>query len=101
MFESFIPFMQGTIGDKRLMECLDFCKLGNQYCLKKSASGLTYVKSYPLKGLELQKAYERYRNRKRGLHPGLREIYRKQIAGEKFIDDYLAEGAYVQPDVRL
>ena len=97
MFESFIPFMQGAIGDKRLMECLDFCKLGNQYCLKKPVDGLTFIQSYPLKGLELQKAGERYRDRRRGLQQGLREIYRNQIPGEKFIDDYLREDAYVQP----
>jgi hypothetical protein len=87
-------FIGGIIGDKRLIECLDFCKFGNQYCLKNSADGLEFTKSFPLKGQELVQAQNSSRLRKSGMTSQLRAIQRSSIAGEKFVEDYLAEGDY-------
>jgi len=52
MDESLSTFLDGEIGDLRLLKCLDYCKLGNQYLLRKPISDLKYVKHYALKGLE-------------------------------------------------
>ena len=87
-------FISGIIGDKRLIECLDFCKFGNQYCLKNSAEGLEFIKSAPLKGLELQQARDRYYTRRSDMTNQLRIIQRNSIPGEKYIEDYLSEGDY-------
>ena len=89
-------FLSGTIGDKRLIECLDFCNLGNQYCILERIPGLTFVRSYALHGLELQRANERNVLRKRGMGSKLVEIQRRPVSGERFIEDYLAEGDYVE-----
>ena len=88
------PFLLGTLGDSRLIACLDYCKLGNQYCLKESAEYLTFVRSFPLKGLELQQAADRYRNRRRGMQEQLIKIQRSIMSDEKFIEDYMKEGGY-------
>ncbi|MCL2774172.1 MAG: DUF3990 domain-containing protein [Oscillospiraceae bacterium] len=89
-------FMNGTIGDKRLIKCLDYCKLGNQYCLRESAEGLIFNRSYKLKGLELQQAAEGFRNRRKGMQEQLIQIQRNSIQGEKFIEDYIRMGDYVE-----
>ena len=87
-------FINGIIGDKRLIKCLDFCKFGNQYCLKNSAEGLEFVKSTTLRGLELEQARDRYYARRSGMTNQLRIIQRNSIPGEKFIEDYLTERDY-------
>ena len=91
---SFNAFMGETIGDLRLLECLELAELGDQYSLRKSAKYLEWEGSYQLKGMELERAVMRNRNRMSNMHNRVREIYRKQIEGEKFIYEYLEEGGY-------
>ena len=91
---SFNAFMGETIGDLRLLECLELAELGDQYSLRESAKYLVWEGSYQLKGMELERAVMRNRNRMKNMHNRVREIYRKQIEGEKFIYEYLKEGGY-------
>ena len=93
---SFNAFMGETIGDLRLLECLDLAQLGDQYLLRESAEYLKWEGSYILKGAELDRAVARNQQRMQNMHNRVRAIYRKQIAGEKFIYDYLEEGGYVE-----
>ena len=93
---SFNAFMGETIGDLRLLECLDLAGLGDQYSIRQSAEYLKWVNSYQLKGLELDRAVMRNRNRMLNMHNRVRAIYRKQVAGEKFIYEYLEEGGYIE-----
>ena len=90
------PFLIGTIGDKRLIKCLDYCKLGNQYCIREYIESLKFVRSYKLKGLELQQAADGFRNRRRGMQEQLIQIQRNSISGEKFIENYVKMGDYVE-----
>ena len=90
-------FMQGIIGDLRLLRCLDFCKLGNQYLFRNSAKNLSFVKSYSLKGLELQRARERHQNRRKNMTAELIGIQRVSLSGERFIEEYLEGGDYFEP----
>lgn len=92
MFPSLDLFLEGTLGDKRLGKCLSFVNLGKQYCFRNSVEGLVYQESYPLKGLEKQRAAERSRDRKRGMDSGLRDIIQNQPPGEKFIQHYKEMG---------
>ena len=91
---SFNAFMEETIGDLRLLECLELAELGNQYSLRESTEYLRWEGSYPLKGLEMERAITRNRNRMHNVHNRVRDIYRKQIAGEKYFYEYLEEGGY-------
>lgn len=90
-------FMQGEIGDQRLLKCLDFCKFGDQYLFRESPINLTDVRSYDLKGQELQRARTRNAARKRDMLNELQRIRRQPIAGELYIEDYLARGDYIEP----
>ena len=92
LFPSLDQFLEGTIGDKRLEKCLTYVNLVSQYCFRNNIQGLTYKRSYPLKGLEKQNAAERYRNRKRGMDSGLMHIIRTSITGEKFVEHYTEMG---------
>ena len=89
-------FTNGIIGDLRLLACLDYCRLGNQYLLRQPINGFTLVKSYPLKGMELQRSSERFQNRRKNMNTELLKIQRTPIVGEKYIDDYQAGGDYVE-----
>ena len=91
---SFNAFMGETIGDLRLLECLELAELGDQFSLRESAKYLKWEGSYPLKGMELERAAMRNLNRMKNMHNRVRDIYRKQIEGEKYIYEYLAEGGY-------
>ena len=87
-------FLRGEIGDQRLFRCLDYCKLGNQYLLRQSARYLSNHTSTLLKGAELQQAVERRAARRRGMEAELLKIRRQPVSGEKYIEDYLADGDY-------
>ena len=89
-------FLRGEIGDKRLFRCLDYCKLGNQYLLRKSVKYLCNHTYKPLKGTELQQAEKRREARRRGMEDQLQKIRRQPVTGEKFIDDYLADGDFYE-----
>ena len=91
---SFNAFMGETIGDLRLLECLEMAELGDQYSFRVSAEYLRWEGSYPLKGMELERAMARNRNRMQNMHNRVRDIYRKQVEGEKYIYEYLEEGGY-------
>ena len=91
---SFNAFMGETIGDLRLLECLELAGLGIQYSLRVSAKYLKWESSYVLRGEELERALARNQNRLRDMSNRVRVIYRKQIAGEKFIYEYMEEGGY-------
>ena len=91
---SFNAFMGETIGDLRLLECLELAELGDQYSFRVSAEYLKWEGAYPLKGMELERAVTRNRNRMQNMQNRVRDIYRKQISGEKFIYEYMAEGGY-------
>ena len=90
-------FMQGIIGDLRLLKCLNYCNLGNQYLLRGPTGFLTFERSYNLKGLELQRAIDRYYIRRQDMSSRIQSIYEEQIPGEKFLRHYLAEGDYIEP----
>jgi len=90
------PFLIGTIGDRRLIKCLDYCKLGNQYCLRESVEGFTFVRSSKLRGLELQQAADGFRNRRRGMQEQLIQIQRNSMPDEKYIEDYIKMGDYIE-----
>ena len=96
MFEYLADFIRGAIGDKRLMKCLDYCKLGSQYCLRKDPAGLTFVNSYPLQSQERQNANQRFKDRRIGMRMELQQIIRRHIEGERFIEDYLQEGDFFE-----
>ena len=87
-------FMRGEIGDQRLLQCLDYCKLGNQYLLRQGTECLSNHSYKVLKGIELQRAVERKGARRREMEEGLLKIRRQPIAGEKYIEDYLNKGDY-------
>ena len=87
-------FLRGEIGDIRLFRCLDYCKLGNQYLLRQTVKYLSNHTFEPLKGAMLHQAEERRAARRRGMEAQLQKIRRQPIAGEKFIDDYLADGDF-------
>ena len=87
-------FLRGEIGDLRLFRCLDYCKLGNQYLLRLSAEYLSNHTFKSLKGAELQQAGERRTARRKGMEAELQKIRRQPVSGERFIDDYLADGDY-------
>ena len=89
-------FLRGEIGDRRLFRCLDYCKLGNQYLLRQSAKYLSNHSFYPLKGAELQLAGKRRAERRRGMEVELQKIRRQPVSGERFIDDYLADGDFYE-----
>ena len=91
---AFNAFMGETIGDLRLLECLELAELGDQYSLRISAEYLKWEGSYPLKGMELERAIMRNRNRMLNMHNRVRDVFRKQIEGERFIYEYLEEGGY-------
>ena len=90
-------FLNGIIGDLRLLKCLDYCKLGDQYLIRRMTGSLSFERSYSLKGQELQRAWDRWQARRRDMNAELLKIQRNSIAGEKFIDDYLEEGDYLEP----
>ena len=50
--------------------------------------------SYALKGAELDRAVARNQRRMQNMHSRVRDIYRKQAVGEKFVYEYLEEGGY-------
>lgn len=89
-------FMEGIIGDLRLLRCLDYCKLGNQYVFRSSAEGLTPYKSYGLANLQLQQAATRWVGRRRRMNDDLKIIQRTPISGELYIDDYLHKGDFLE-----
>lgn len=97
MNEAMPLFMSGIIGDKRLLECLDLCKLGDQYAFTDGLEKLSFSKHYVLKGQELQRAENRFRSRRTDLTRQLRLIYEKSPKGEMFIRHYLEEGDYIEP----
>lgn len=101
MDDSFSLFLDGVIGDLRLIKCLDYCKLGNQFCFRSSADCLTEENSYELKGLELQKASERFYNRRSSMESQLRLIRRQSIEGELFVEDYVQRGGYSEKKLEL
>jgi len=80
-----------SIGDKRLFECLTLVKLGDQFVLKNNTNGLTFIKSYILKGKMLQDALQRHDDRRHDMKRALEGINRKQYPDEKFLDDYVKE----------
>ena len=90
-------FMSGIIGDIRLLECLDYCKLGNQYLLRGSAEYLTFIESCQLRDSDLKIALDNYNGRRKNMGSELIKIQRAPVTGEKFIEDYLAEGDYIEP----
>jgi len=91
---SFNAFMGDTIGDLRLLECLELAELGDQYSLRESAKYLRWEGSYSLRGMELDRAISRNRKRMQNVHNRVREIYRKHVDGEKYFYEYLDEGGY-------
>ena len=92
-------FLSGVIGDKRLKKSLDYCKLGDQFLLRENTSFLSNHSSKPLTGGEKQQAAERFKSRRQGMGRDLTLIQRESIAGEKYIEDYLAMGDYHEPTV--
>ena len=96
MFDELQFFVASAIGDKRLIECLDYCKLGNQYCIREPIDGLTWERSYEIKGLQLQQVTKRHADRRREMSKGLELIRERNIPGEKFIRHYREMGAYVE-----
>jgi len=79
------------IGDKRLFECLTLVQLGDQYTLKNSVEGLTFVGSYVLKGFTLQQARDRHSQRRVNMAATLNKIKRNQYTNELFLEDYVEE----------
>jgi hypothetical protein len=71
-------------------------KLGNQYLLRSTAEYLSDHTFKTLKGAELKRTGERRAARRREIEAGLQKIRRQPISGEKYIDDYLADGDYYE-----
>jgi len=86
--DSLSLFLNGDIGDLRLIRCLDYCNFGDQFVFRESSNGLLFEDSYVLKGLDLQRANERFYERRRNMRGALQSIRRSSIDGEKFIEDY-------------
>lgn len=89
-------FLGGEIGDLRLIKCLEYCKLGDQYLLKKLPDKAEHLETRRLHGLALQTAYNRNMARRDNMDNALLKIRRQSIEGELFIDDYLAKGDYIE-----
>jgi hypothetical protein len=89
-------FLRGEIGDRRLFKCLDYCKLGNQYLLRKNVKYLYNHTYYPLKGIEIQLAENRRAERRKGMETELQKIRRQPVSDEKYIDDYISYGDYYE-----
>ena len=89
-------FLRGEIGDLRLFSCLDYCMLGNQYLLRTTGQYLSNHTVKHLKGAELQQAGARVAARRSGMDAELQKIRRQPVAGERYIDDYLADGDYYE-----
>ena len=89
-------FIDETLGDKRLLEALNYCKLGNQYLLRDSSECLSFSESYELKGQELQRAESRWHSRRKGMDVFVKSLFKKPVDGEKYLSDYIAGGDYVE-----
>jgi len=89
-------FLSGEIGDLRLIKCLEYCKLGDQYLLKKLPDKAEHLEARRLHGLALQTAYNRNIARRHNMDNALLKIRRQSVEGELFIDDYLAKGDYIE-----
>ena len=79
------------ISDRMLFDCLSLVQLGDQYVLTKNAAGLTFLKSYVLKGKMLQDAKHRHEERRRSMTKKLGDIRRRRYDDEKFVVDYMEE----------
>ena len=89
-------FMDGTLGDKRLLESLNYCKLGAQFLLRQSTKYLISHQNKDLKGAELQRAQARWISRRNGMNEYVKGLFRKPVIGEKYIEDYIAGGDYIE-----
>ena len=89
-------FIRGIIGDIRLIKCLDYCNLGNQYMLRVPSVDITHVDSYQLQGESLKAAVSRIQARRKRINQHIHTIYEEQQQGEKFFRHYLADGDYVE-----
>ncbi|MCL1883464.1 MAG: DUF3990 domain-containing protein [Defluviitaleaceae bacterium] len=96
LFDSLRDFTRGIIGDLRLIECSQFCKLGSQYCLRKNADGLDFVESYDLSKCDAQKSRKRIAERRNNMKQGLLQIYRSNPQGELYIEDYYKKGDFYE-----
>ena len=92
MFSVMPLFMQGIIGDRRLIKCLDYCKLGKQYLFREHAAGLTFIESYIMNDSQRKDAIERYNDRRKRMNRDLIILQREPMQGEKFIEHYLEGG---------
>ena len=94
--ESIASFLLGDIGDVRLIRSLDYCNLGVQYCLRTSSQYLFNHSFKELKGMELQRAQQRFLSRRFSMLDGLRKIRREPVIGERFIEDYVDLGDFYE-----
>ena len=94
LFDSLRDFTRGIIGDIRLMQCLDYCKLGSQYCLRERIDRLFLVDCCALTAGQKRDAQRRVLARRANMAGGLLGIYRTPAEGEKFVEEYLAWGDY-------
>ena len=94
LVDSIEIFRQGAIGDLRLFECLRMVELGHQYMLRSCTDCLTWVAVKEVKGVELQRAVSRRQGKRINLEKRVQMIYKKQIPGELFFDDFLEMGAF-------
>ena len=89
-------FMDETLGDKRLMEALNYCKLGNQYLLRNSTDSLSSHEFKELKGQELQRASDRWLARRKNMNDFVLSLFRKPVLGEKYLSDYIEMGDWIE-----
>ena len=89
-------FMDETLGDKRLFEALNYCKLGEQYLLRTSSEYLSSHEFHELRGQELQRAFDRWSLRRKDMNDFVRVLFRKPVDGEKYVSDYIAGGDYIE-----
>jgi len=87
-------FRQGAIGDLRLLECLQMVELENQYVLRENVRHLAWIDGKEVTGQERQRAVSRRMQKRRDIDRRVKAIYRKQVSGEMFYDDFLEMGAY-------
>ena len=88
-------FLGGVISSDQLRKALLLVNLGNQYALKKSCAGLSYIDSYSLKGFEARQLTERNNSNRVDLDAKIRLVYRERNTGY-FVDDIKNRGDFYE-----
>ena len=87
-------FLDGTIGDKCLLELLSLGFLGVQYMFRQHTGTLKYIDSYQLQSFSLSDAINRKNYKRNVVNDQYRKVLRKDFKNQKYVEDYLHMGDY-------